>query len=428
MRRPLRLIAVTALSLTASTAFAQRSAYDEGGPLLVPPAPGESQRDRERTRPDSSWSRGYSPGTSVGVQRRYETGPVFGGSDSAVQYRDSRMAQIANWYRDYLGRDMSRSEARNWEIYLQQKVGDLIDVQALLLGSPEFYDRAGGNFADWIDAVARATGRRLGDAEMMQWRDVYRNERNRVAFTKRFLNAQQSFVARPGRSIEYGTRRPDDRYSGYSHYDGHRHDGRRYEDPAPSPVWPGYGAIGSTPGSAPGFGSPFSGFGPDLGSPFSPMTPRGGWEEHARGHDHDFGHGREHTTLRPVAPLSEPEIIAEWYRSHFGREAGPHEVQKWLSDRQKGMPLSEVYASIIAAPEWYARHGSSPSNWIAATLDVLGQHPDSDAVGYWLDRYRRHGGDRFKTTMEMVGQYGMPGGLGSIDRRQGGRRDRFDDD
>jgi len=149
-------------------------------------------------------------------------------------------------------------------------------------------------------------------------------------------------------------------------------------------------------------------------------------------HDHHADHethgGTPYTALRPVAPLSEPELIADWYRSYFSREAGPHEVQKWLSDLNKGMPLSEVYASIIAADEWFGRNGSSPSRWIAATLNVFGERPDADAVGDWMDRYRRHNGDRFKTTMEMVDRYGVPGVGGATAWRGDQHNRRFDRD
>jgi hypothetical protein len=97
-------------------------------------------------------------------------------------------------------------------------------------------------------------------------------------------------------------------------------------------------------------------------------------------------------------------------------------MNKWLSDLNKGMSLDEVYASVLAAPEWYNRAGGNPPSWIASTLAALGQSNDGDAVNYWLDRYRRHDGDRFGTALEMVrGQNNRNGN----DRR---RDRRFDND
>ncbi len=98
-------------------------------------------------------------------------------------------------------------------------------------------------------------------------------------------------------------------------------------------------------------------------------------------------------------------------------------MNKWLSDLNKGMSIDEVYASVLAAPEWYNRAGANPSSWIGSTLAALGQSNDGNAVNYWLDRFRRNDGDRFDTALEMVrGRNDRDGD----DRR---RRDRrFDND
>jgi hypothetical protein len=296
--------AVLAVCLLISPAFAQRGPQ---GPILLPPANvGGGSYGVGQVGPSYI--------TPYGGDQQYHH-HRFGGD----RFGDPRMAEIAGWYRQLLGRDLHPVEEHNWRLHLRDG-GTMEGVLAMILAGDEFYNQSGRRFEDWFTAVAAATGYRMSRAEAAQWRQEYRRSPDRVSFVRWFLANQA-----------------------------------------------GVGVV------EPGFGY---------------EVPWNGGAQH-----HTAGFGPRH--------MSEADLIAEWYRTYFGREIAGYELDKWLSDRARGMPLDEVYASVLAAPEWYARTGS-PTNWVASTLEALGTRADHDSVGYWSDRLRRHRGDRFRTALEMV--------------------------
>ncbi|HEX6984607.1 MAG TPA: hypothetical protein VF170_04485, partial [Planctomycetaceae bacterium] len=350
MRRILPFAAVTVLSIVGNTASAQRS-HDAHGPLLLPlgSSLGSSYSGGYDSTPYHLGGSDYRSGRH-GYDDRGYSGPI--------RYRDSRMLRVAEWYRDFLGRDMLPVEEHNWRLHFRDG-GTLEGVLAMILGGDEFYKRVGGRFEDWTAAVADATGRRVSRAEVADWRRGYREAWDRVdvriEFVRHLLaeHAPEPVVVPDRHDHGYGRGYPV----------GSRHEVPWYvvEQPA-----------------------------------------------HGR---HDRHHGHEHTTGYRPAPASDAELIAGWYRTYFGREIAPHELRKWLSDREKGMALDEIYASVLAADEWYARAGGTPTRWIAATLGALGQEAHRDAVGYWFEHYRRRGGNRFETALDMVrATGGLPDG------------------
>jgi hypothetical protein len=428
MRRVLPIAALTMISTAGNVALAQR---DLQGPLLVPPSPQE-RVDR------SSNAFGPSPSRAGISSQRYSgsfNGPpaspyYLGGRNyypdsdrnarprvpnvaapqvDTAPIRDPQIAQIAEWYQQFLGRPMAAVERNNWEIYLHRDTGSLDKVLVQMLGGDEFYKQSGGNFDSWLRSVAQVTGIRMSPLEAAQWRDQARGT-DRLTFGRQFLIAE-GVIGGPG----LVTLPPFNRRNDGLGHDHHHHDGDVFGG--------GYSTVGGSYYGS-GYGSnrtpfdrivPFSGAPRQYGSGYQiPQYLADDSAVHA--HEHSVGYG-------PRGGNSPQELIASWYQTYFGREIAPGEMNKWLSDLNKGMSIDEVYASVLAAPEWYNRAGGNPSSWIGSTLAALGQSNDGNAVNYWLDRFRRNDGDRFDTALEMVrGRADRDGD----DRR---RRDRrFDND
>lgn len=386
MRWFLSLGVATVFFGAGSVALAQRSATQQGPILVVPPTSGESYQRSQRSGPSS---RTYG-GTTVqrGVVPRFYGGagaPRESRHTDAIRFEDPRMRQVAAWYRQFFGREMVRAERIHWENHFSAG-SSLDDVLVSLLGSRDFYVQAGGKFESWLSEVAEATDVRLRRSEYDQWHDAYHREPDRFSFTRRFLTAK-GVLGREGNVIT--GYRPG--LSGHDIWDlEHDHSGPSQVAPYPvTPNYPGqyfpgqYHADQNYAGSdgRPGYIPPY------VAGPH---------------HDHHGEHTSGYRPPFPARPTSNPELIAGWYRTYFGREIAPHELNKWLSDLNKGMDLDEVYASVLAAPEWYARTGSTPPGWIAATLEAQGTRADQDAVRHWLRRFERNKSDRFETALEMV--------------------------
>lgn len=426
MRRVLPIAALAMFSSAGNFALAQQ------GPLLVPPSPQERNE-----RPSNAFGPSPSHGGSD-VQRPYNSpsqqpaSPYYLGGRTfypnsdryprptvpnvaapqidTAPIRDPQIAQIAEWYQRFHGRPMAAVERHNWEIYLHRDTGSLDKVLVQMLGGDEFYKKSGANFDSWLRSVAEVTGVRLSPLEAAQWRDAARGT-DRLTFGREFLTAQ-GVIRGPGLvSLPPFNRRND---GGFGH-DHPQQDGNVYGG--------GYSTVGGS----------YYGSGYGSRTPLDRIVPFSGPPSHQHGsgyqipqylvndsavndHEHSVGYG-------PRGGNSPQELIATWYQTYFGREIAPGEMNKWLSDLNKGMSLDEVYASVLAAPEWYNRAGGNPASWIGSTLAALGQSNDGNAVNYWLDRFRRNDGDRFDTALEMVR------GRNDRDRDDRRRRDRrFDND
>ena len=419
MRRVLPIAAIAILSAAGNIALAQR----EQGPLLIPPSPNERLSPRSNSfgpspsqagsgdlRHDNSspyylGGRTYFPSSRPSPHVNRPTSP--GLEVDTAPIRDPEIGRISEWYQRFHDRRMVAVERHNWEIYLHRDNGSLDKVIVQMLGGDEFYKKSGGNFDSWLRAIAEETGVRLSRDELAHWRDVARRA-DRLTLAREFLTAK-NVIRGPGLvSIPPAGREFDDDFDHHHH----QHGGDIYG-----------GGLTNVGGGY--YGNEYGGM---YGSPFDRIVPSpnrsygSGYQipqylldnDHDHGHQHSVGYG-------PRAGGNSPqELIASWYQTYFGRDIAPGELNKWLSDLNKGMSLDEVYASVLAAPEWYTRSGGNPSSWIASTLAALGQRNDGGAVSYWLDRFRRHDGDRFETALEMV--------RGRNNRDRDDRNRRFDDD
>ncbi len=411
MRRILSIAALSLATAAGNAAFAQQRGSQ--GPLLIPPSPGERPTFRGENALGPSPSQAGS-----GSYRNYEEElPYYLGGRSyevrprvpniaapevdTAPIRDPEIAQIAQWYHAFLNRPMAAIERHNWEIYLHRDTGTLDKVLVQMLGGDEFYKQSGANFDNWLRAVADVTGVRLTPLELAQWRDASRGS-DRLTFGREFLTAQGVI----GGGHVTGLRPPVGGHFDAGHA-GHQHNDSYHGHPVYRGVGSPLDGIVPIPGSVSGRlqGSRY-------------VIPQYLADDRpVRGQQQSVGYGPR------AGGNSTPELIAGWYQTYFGREIAPGELNKWLTDLNKGMPLNEVYASVLAAPEWYNRAGASPPQWIASTLAALGMPNDRDSVGYWLDRFRRHDNDRFKTAFEMVN--GRDGNArGDRDRRDR----RFDRD
>lgn len=342
--RHLLSVAAGAVFVTAANIAPAQSDRVLQGPLLLPPGSDGGSYYRDGTP--------FYLGSGYDRDRRdpfdhpegYYDHRHHGHYHGPVRYSDPQMRLVAQWYRDALDRPMTRGEERHWSLHLRNG-GSAQTAIAAILGSDEYYERAGGRFDLWIAHLERATSRHVDPHEAAEWRESYRRSRDRVAVRTEIAG---HFIT------------------------------EHEEEPV---VVPGYGPA---PGR-PGYDVPW----------------------YAREVDH--GHRRTTAYAPAGRPRSEAELINSWYQAHFGREIAPRELNKWLSDLNKGVSLEEVHASVLGAPEWFDRAGGTPTRWIAATLMSLGQSNDPDAVRYWLDRYRRNDGDLYETALEMVRSAGGHG-------------------
>lgn len=385
--------AFAALTLIASGGFASAQQSERlQGPLLIPPAPGEAERVPFRS--DSPSRRSFDSRGAADQDRGYAI-QIEPRSSRSVSPDDPRLASIESWHRRLFGRRPDPVEWSAWGRHFERG-GNAYDLLAGMIASDEYFERTGGRFEDWFTSAAAATGRPVTSKEVWEWEIAYRRDPDRLPIARRLLDVSGLFGSR---TSQVGGRRPV--VIGHDHH--------------------GHGGLGH--------GIELSGY--EAHGPFGP-----GYDAHGHEHGHHHGHpGHEHTAgYGPAAgPASPADLIADWYRTYNGREIQPHELNKWMSDLNKGMPLDEVYASVLGGDEWYIRVGSSAPQWAASTLEALSQRPDRQAVEHWLDRLRRHGGNRFRTALEMVRTTGgAPAVIDAHDDhdhrdRDRDRRDRDDD-
>lgn len=418
------LFAAYLLGNMALAAPAMAQARRGEGPLLLPPPgiadehrPNGVQRANDRRTFGDAPS--YSPDMSEFADRRESR---FGPLPSDPQIR-----RIAIWYRTLFERDLSASEQRNWQVYLTNGRHTIDDALPLLLGSQEFFKQSGSQYESWLRQVGAAIGRPVTERELQRWRD------DRVIFTRRFLATQGNVTIQdesirvtgfrptapaPEDAGQFGNTRPRRGYGEGGYY---QNQSEHLPDPWHlSPFSPYEGGPGSLP---PAYGHGFH----DHHEWDSGYQPWSSWESHEHGH-HDHAAGRPPVAGRP-APQSEAELIASWYQTYFGRPIVQWELNKWLSDLEKGMPLAEVYASVLASDGWIERNGDDPRQWIAGTLAALGQRNPA-AVEQWYDRFREMDRDHLALTKAMVRRFGIPGRAvrGPIDRDHEHVRDDHDRD
>lgn len=114
-----------------------------------------------------------------------------------IANRQDQMAQISQWFRQYLGREPRAQELYVWEAHLDRG-GTLADAQLQILSTPEFYYQAGANDTEYIRRMfLMVTNRQPSQQEVQQWlaRLNYYN-RLRPEVAKEFLASAETAQSR----------------------------------------------------------------------------------------------------------------------------------------------------------------------------------------------------------------------------------------
>lgn len=357
MCRPVTLTTVLGIATLAGVASAQGSR--EQGPLLLVP-----RSSIDRSYRDGSASDAYRSQIQIirRDDRRYGQSDGYGSFGhrdhdhdhehyhGPTRYSDSRLQQINQWYVEYLGRPLYRnSDEAYWINFFrpnqQGQVRSLTDALATILSSDEFYEqKLGGRFDDWVNVVTEATSRPIAREEYAHWREDHRHARDRVQLrTELVMHLLTDHAPEP---VVVPDRRRSD--------------------------------------------------GPVFGGPSLDRGVEVPWYAREVRHDH------EHETAYRGPAAREAAAIDAWYRTYLGRPAGEDGINTWLNQHRQGMQLDQIQASILGSTEAYAQAGSSPVTWVRTSLSALGLRSDDRAVGYWLDRHRRNGGDPARTALEMI--------------------------
>jgi uncharacterized lipoprotein YbaY len=135
--------------------------------------------------------------SSQNVQLLVEsTGSSFPGNGPYSNTSD-QLAQISNWFREYLRREPRAQELYVWEAHLARG-GSLADAQLQILSTPEFYYQSNADDASYVRRMFQlVTDRQPSQQEISQWlnRLQYHN-RLRPEMAREFLAMAQGQASR----------------------------------------------------------------------------------------------------------------------------------------------------------------------------------------------------------------------------------------
>ena len=87
------------------------------------------------------------------------------------------------------------------------------------------------------------------------------------------------------------------------------------------------------------------------------------------------------------SPGSERALVDSFYVRYLGRSADPVGLNDQVRALCEGTPPSVVEASILASPEYYHRHGSTPEGFVIGLYrDVLGTPPTATDLNVMVQR------------------------------------------
>ena len=107
---------------------------------------------------------------------------------SSVLSQNQQIAQITQWFREYLRREPREQELYVWEAHLARG-GSLSDVQLQILSTPEFYYQSNGDDMTYIRRMFQlVVGRQPSQQEVSDWnRRLQDYNRMRPELAKEFL-------------------------------------------------------------------------------------------------------------------------------------------------------------------------------------------------------------------------------------------------
>ena len=125
--------------------------------------------------------------SSSNLQVLLESTNISPGGDP-LRNRNDELGQIAQWFRDYLGREPRAQEKYVWEAHLARG-GSLSDAQLQILSTPEFYYQSNADDTLYVQRMFHlVANRRPSQQEISQWlnRLQYHN-RMRPEMAREFL-------------------------------------------------------------------------------------------------------------------------------------------------------------------------------------------------------------------------------------------------
>jgi len=130
------------------------------------------------------------------LQLLLDSTKTFSGGNGPPNRNDG-LAQIAAWFRDYLGREPRAQEQYVWDIHLARG-GLLSDAQLQILSTPEFYYQSNADDAQYVERMFQlVANRQPSQQEISQWlqRLQYHN-RMRPEMAREFLAMANQQVRR----------------------------------------------------------------------------------------------------------------------------------------------------------------------------------------------------------------------------------------
>ena len=110
------------------------------------------------------------------------------GGGVAPVSRDQQLAQISEWFREYLRREPRDQELYVWDAHLARG-GSLADAQLQILSTPEFYYQSNGDDMTYIRRMFQlVVGRQPSQQEVADWnRRLQDYNRMRPELAKEFV-------------------------------------------------------------------------------------------------------------------------------------------------------------------------------------------------------------------------------------------------
>ena len=373
--------------------------------------------------------------------------------------QDPRAAQIAEWYRIYLGREASPREVAAWVGRVQGGT-PMQAVQQEILSSQEFFVRTGGG-QNYVNSVTRLVhGKPLPPDQAQRWQQVYGGGGDREAFVGQFLaNSGPPPAAAHGIDAsqlalidqwyhQYLNRHASDReldaWGGQlaggmplatvqaEVMGGVEFSTRVGPDPTawidaalksigrnPTPaderqwlgrLWYGggdrvavakemlaaYGAFGQQPA---GWQTANANGNPNLGNP-NLGGPKSG---NPNAGNPNAGNPNWYAAAPTGNADASAALVREYYRRYLGRDPRRRELTAWQEKMSGGTPPSEVVVTLLAEDEFYRRAGRDDEDWIVGLFGATGgTRPQDSQVDYWQDRLDALGGDRHSMTHEFL--------------------------
>lgn len=345
--------------------------------------------------------RSIQGGEALGLQRFLEAARGRALEQAVSDFlasAEGRASFVREQYATLLGRPANPAEVAFWSAAFPQGTTPE-QVIALLLASPEFFQRQGGTDAGWLDGVhARLLGR-ARDPGSQPLLTALANGTPRVQVAALVLG-----------SPEYRDRLLRTTYSTFLGRDA---------DAAALAFWrqvlaqPGTTSprdrlLAGVLASAEYFrtsGNTLAGW---VESLYSRLLGRGVdeagrafWRERVLA-----GTAADRLVVTQLVVGSRErrgQLVRSHYATFLGRSAGPAEAEFWLTALPAPASLVAVLAAIVSAPEYGARAGGSDAGWLEQLYqDLLGRPLDAAGRGFFLPALQQGSRTRLQVALDLL--------------------------